>query len=95
MPIPFSTTNIILPFGIDASITTVDNQYGINCGMNFDINDTITNDGLISRLVSQIQPNSPFRHFNTNNFKITTIGPFYNNVPRGGDGKIIINLYKI
>jgi hypothetical protein len=64
-----STTNIILPFGIDASITTPDNQYDVNCGINFDINDTITNDSLISHLVSQIQPNSPFRHFNTNNFK--------------------------
>lgn len=66
-----STTNIILPFGIDAAITTSDNQYNVNCGMSFDINNTITPDSLIS----QIQPNSPFRNFNSNNFKITTTSP--------------------
>jgi len=70
-----SNTNIILPFGIDAAITTSDNQYNVNCGMMFDINNNITPDSLISRLIAQIQPNSPFRHFTNNNFRITTTSP--------------------
>jgi hypothetical protein len=70
-----STTNIILPFGIDALISTPDNQYDINCGTNFDINFDINNTISINNLVSQIQPNSPFRNFTNNNFIITTTSP--------------------
>jgi len=70
-----SNTNITLPFGIDASITTADNQYNVNCGMNFDINNTGTTGNLISHLISQIQPNSPFRNFTDNNFIITRTSP--------------------
>lgn len=70
-----STTNITLPFELNASITTSDNKYDINCGMNFDINNTSTTDNLSLHLVSQIQPNSPFRNFTTNNFIITRTSP--------------------
>lgn len=66
-----SSTNIILPLGIDAFITTTDNRYNINCELDFDINNTITKNDL----VNQIPPNSPFKNFTANNFKITTISP--------------------
>jgi hypothetical protein len=63
-----ATTTIKLPIGIDATITSLDNQYSVNWSPTVDINKTIS----VNNILSQIQPNSIFRNFTANNIVITT-----------------------
>ena len=41
---------------------------------------------------SNLMENNFYNFINNNKFKIITLGPFNNNIPRGGDGIIITNL---
>jgi len=66
-----ATTEIILPIGTDASITTPDDTYSVVWESPIDINTTITSNSLLQA----IQPNSIFRNFTTNNIVINSTQP--------------------
>lgn len=66
-----ATTEIILPIGTDASITTPDDTYSVLWESAIDINNSITTDIFLR----QIQPNSIFRNFTANNFQINSTQP--------------------
>lgn len=66
-----SSTEIILPIGTDASITTPDDTYSVLWESLIDINTNIT----ANSLLQSIQPNSIFRNFTTNNIVINSTQP--------------------
>ena len=66
-----ANTLITLPMGIDANITTPDNQFNVNWNTNVDINSNIS----VRNILSQIQPNSIFRNFTNNNIIISSTQP--------------------
>ena len=66
-----SSTEIILPIGTDASITTPDDTYSVLWESPIDINTNIT----ANSLLQSIQPNSIFRNFTTNNIVINSTQP--------------------
>lgn len=66
-----ATTDIILPLGIDASITTQDTRYNIKWETPLDINKPIT----VKQILDTIQLNSIFRNLTENNIILDTTKP--------------------